>query len=80
VPVLAPNSTATSVPVTLRTNVSAAGGASSQITVSVQYTPDPDHPQDSGVVTLSGDVQVKAPLPASTIAPAALIAQPTNAP
>jgi len=80
VPVLTPNSAATTVPVTLRTNVTAAGSTSSQITVSVQYTPDPDHPQDSGILTLSGDVQVKAPLPASTLTPAALIAQPTNAP
>ncbi len=80
VSLLLPNGAATSAPVTLRTSVTSATTTSGQISVTVLYTPDPDRLQDTGNITLSANVQVKAPLPASTVAPAALIAQPANAP
>jgi hypothetical protein len=46
----------------------------------VSYTPEPDHPHDPGSITLHGEVQVRSPLPASTVAPASLIPQPSGAP
>lgn len=80
VPILIPNNTATTAPVSLRTVITSSGADAAQIAVTVSYTPDPDHPRDPGSVTLNGNVQVKSPLPASTVAPAALIPQPAGAP
>jgi prepilin-type N-terminal cleavage/methylation domain-containing protein len=80
VPLLIPNAAPTTAPVTLRTSVTETGSSSAQIAVTVLYTPDAGHMQDNGSVTLTGEIQVKSPLPASTIAPAGLIAQPSDAP
>lgn len=68
------------VPVTLTTSLGAPNATSADVTVTVSYSPDPDHPQDPGVVTLRGAAQVQAPLPASTVAPAPLVPQPVGAP
>jgi type II secretory pathway pseudopilin PulG len=80
VPLNVPGGAPASAPVSVTTNVGSGGAGSAQIDVTVLYTPDPDHMQDSGSVSLSGEAQVKAPLPGSTVAPAALIPQPANAP
>lgn len=79
VPLVRPGDTATTAPVGLTVSAAASlGGA--QIAVTVRYTPDPAHPGDSGIVTLTGAARVRAPMPGSTVAPAALIAQPAGAP
>lgn len=78
-PVLMPGRTPTSAPVTVVTAVSMAG-SSADVRVTVRYTPDPDHFQDPGAVSIDGEALMQAPLPASTISPPALIAQPTGAP
>jgi prepilin-type N-terminal cleavage/methylation domain-containing protein len=80
VPVLMPNGMATTAPVALQTRISSADATSAQIDVTVSYTPDADHAHDPGSVTLHGDVQVRSPRPASTVAPAPLIPQPSAAP
>lgn len=78
IPLNAPNGARTA-PVSVTTSVTGSVG-SAQISVTVLYTPDPDHPQDPGSVTVSGEARVKAPLPGSTVAPASLVPQPTGAP
>lgn len=79
VPVLVPGSAATTAPVTVISSVSAIG-TSADLRVSVRYTPDPDRHEDSGIVRIDGEALMQAPLPASTISPAMLIAQPPGAP
>lgn len=71
---------AAEVPVTLTTALGGVSATSAQVTVTVSYSPDPDHPQDDGMVTVRGAAQVQAPLPASTVAPAPLVPQPAGAP
>lgn len=74
-----PLSAATSAPATITTTIS--GSASpAQITVTVQYTPEPDRSGDSGVVSVSGEVGVKAPLPGSQVNRPGLIPLPSGAP
>lgn len=80
VPLVLPGARATTAPLTVTTALSNADSAFADLVVTVRYTPDPDHLQDTGIVTLDGELQVKAPLPASTVAPPNLIAQPQGAP
>lgn len=65
-------------PATVTTRVS-PNGTFAQITVTVQYTPEPGR-RDSGVVTISGQVAQKAPLPGSQIDRPGLVALPSGAP
>ncbi|HET6895981.1 MAG TPA: prepilin-type N-terminal cleavage/methylation domain-containing protein [Candidatus Baltobacteraceae bacterium] len=51
-----------------------------QITVTVQYTPEPGRSGDSGVVSVSGAVDEKAPLPGSQVDRPGLIPLPSSAP
>jgi hypothetical protein len=51
-----------------------------QITVHVQYTPEPDRTADPGVVSVSGDVDAKAPLPGSLVNRPGLIPAPSGSP
>ncbi len=79
VPVVTPDGGPTGEPVGV-TVTSGASARSAQVGVTVRYTPDPSHPGDTGVVSLSGAAPVRAPLPGSAVAPGRLIAQPTGAP
>lgn len=73
-----PSGSATTAPATLTTTV-APSGTAAQITVSVHYTPEPGR-DDSGIVTVSARVLVKAPLPGSQIDRPGLVALPSGAP
>jgi hypothetical protein len=75
---LALNATANE-PATLTTSI---GGSTSpaQITVTVRYTPEPGRAGDSGIVSVSGEVDVKAPLPGSQVVRPGLIPLPSGAP
>ena len=57
----------------------AGSGTSAQITVTVRYTPDPAH-ADSGVVSISGQLTAKAPLPGSELDRPGLVPLPAGAP
>lgn len=73
-----PLSTQTSAPATIATTLT-PGGNSAQIQVTVRYTPEPGR-NDSGVVTMTAQVDVKAPLPGSQVNRPGLIPQPSGAP
>jgi hypothetical protein len=75
----APDAAPASAPVTVETTV-ASSGQTANIAVTVQYTPDPKHPGDSGTVSLNGTLMVKAPAPGATLVRPALIPQPSGAP
>lgn len=74
-----PINAATSAPATITTAL-ASSGTSAQITVTVRYTPEPGRSNDSGVVTVSGAVAVKAPLPGSHVDRPGLVPLPSGAP
>lgn len=74
-----PINAATTAPATITTAV-ASSGTSAQITVTVQYTPEPGRSNDTGVVTVSGQVAVKAPLPGSHVDRPGLVPLPSGAP
>ncbi|HEY9180048.1 MAG TPA: prepilin-type N-terminal cleavage/methylation domain-containing protein [Candidatus Baltobacteraceae bacterium] len=74
-----PLSTQTTAPALLTTTVS-AGATSAQITVTVQYTPEPGRSGDPGVVMLSANVSEKAPLPGSQVTKPGLVPLPSGAP
>ncbi len=76
--VIVPLSTQTSAPATVTTTLS-AGASSAQIQVTVRYTPQPGR-RDPGIITLTSDVDVKAPLPGSQVNRPGLIPQPAGAP
>lgn len=61
------------------TSTIAGSGTSAQITVTVRYTPEPGR-RDSGVVTMSGVVAVKAPQPGSQVDRPGLVPLPSGAP
>lgn len=74
-----PMNDAASAPAMLTTTVS--GSASlAQVTVTVQYTPEPGRTGDSGIVSVSGEVIQKAPLPGSQLSKPGLIPLPSGAP
>jgi type II secretory pathway pseudopilin PulG len=74
-----PLSTTTTAPATLTTSVD--GSASpARITVTVRYTPEADRSGDSGVVSLSGEVDAKAPLPGTQVQRPGLVPVPSGAP
>lgn len=66
-------------PGTLTTAI-AASTSPARITVTVQYTPEPGRRGDSGVVELTGDLNVKAPLPGSRVDRPGLVPLPAGAP
>lgn len=66
-------------PATLTTTVSGSG-TSAQVTVTVRYTPEPGRSGDSGIVSVSGEVVQKAPLPGSQVSKPGLIPLPSGAP
>ena len=68
------------VPVTVTTSLSNVSATGAQITVTVQYTPDPGHPSDSGVTSVTGQAGAKAPAPGSQVTDPAAIPQPSGAP
>jgi len=74
-----PLSTNTTAPATLTTTLSASG-ASAQLTVTVHYTPEPGRAGDPGVVSVSGEVAEKAPLPGSQVQRPGLVPMPSGAP
>ncbi len=73
-----PLSASTTQPALMTTTLSPSG-ASAQITVSIRYTPEPGR-GDPGVVSVSGNVYAKAPLPGSQIDRPGLVAMPSGAP
>jgi type II secretory pathway pseudopilin PulG len=77
--ILLPLSMSTTAPATLTATVS-ANGSSAQVTVTVQYTPEPNRTGDTGIVSVSGDLVQKAPLPGSQISRTGLIPMPSGAP
>lgn len=79
VPLNAPDAAPSSAPVTVIANVTSSA-QTANISVTVQYTPDPQHPGDSGTVTLNGTLLVKAPAPGATLVQPALVPQPGGAP
>jgi prepilin-type N-terminal cleavage/methylation domain-containing protein len=64
---------------TVTTSITPIDAASASITVTVAYTPDPNH-ADPGSVSMSGILEVKAPVPGSRIVRPGLIASPSGAP
>jgi hypothetical protein len=74
-----PLSSATSAPATITTTISGAASPA-EVIVTVRYTPESIRPGDSGVVSVSGEVDVKAPLPGSQVDRPGLIPQPSGAP
>ncbi len=74
-----PMSSATTARATISTIVSGAASPA-QITVTVRYTPEPGRGADPGVVSVSGEVDVKAPLPGSRVNRPGLIPMPSGAP
>ncbi|HET9095491.1 MAG TPA: hypothetical protein VFN37_02420 [Candidatus Baltobacteraceae bacterium] len=73
-----PITEAAAAPATITTTI-AGSGTSAQITVTVRYTPEPGR-NDSGVVTMSGQLAVKAPLPGSHLERPGLVPMPSGAP
>jgi prepilin-type N-terminal cleavage/methylation domain-containing protein len=80
VPLAIPGSGATTAPVTVTASIANMTAQSAQLTVTVQYTPDANHADDPGSVSLSGQTEVKAPVPGATVLEPALIPQPSGAP
>lgn len=76
--VVVPLSTQTTAPATITTTLS-AGVSSARLEVTVRYTPEPSR-NDPGTVTLTSDVDVRAPLPGSQVSRPGLIPQPSGAP
>lgn len=74
-----PLRSATSAPATITTAISASTSPT-QISVTVNYTPEPGRNGDTGVVTVTGQVDVKAPLPGSQVNRPGLIPLPSGAP
>jgi type II secretory pathway pseudopilin PulG len=74
-----PLSLSTTAPATLTSSVTMSG-TSAQMTVTVRYTPEPNRPGDSGVVSVTGDLVQKAPLPGSQVSRPGLIPMPSGAP
>lgn len=72
-------SASTTARATMSTTIS-GGGTSAQLTVTVQYTPEPDRNGDTGVVSVTGEVAEKAPLPGSQVNKPGLIPMPSGAP
>ena len=72
-------SASTTARATMTTTIS-GGGTSAQLTVTVQYTPEPDRNGDTGVVSVTGEVAEKAPLPGSQVNKPGLIPMPSGAP
>ncbi len=64
-------------PATVR--VSSSAGGLTTITVTVVYTPDPNH-QDSGTVSIAAPATVRGPLPGSQVSRPGLIPDPSATP
>jgi hypothetical protein len=79
VPLNAPDAAPTSAPVAVTASI-VSSGETADITVTVQYTPDPARPDDPGTVSLNGTLAVKAPTPGTHLVQPALIPQPSGAP
>jgi type II secretory pathway pseudopilin PulG len=73
-----PISASTTAPATLTTSVDASTSPA-RITVTVQYTPEPDRAGDSGIVSISGEVDAKAPLPGTQVQRPGLVPIPSGA-
>ncbi|HET9393048.1 MAG TPA: type II secretion system protein [Candidatus Rubrimentiphilum sp.] len=80
IPVAVPSSAPTTIPVTVTSTLSNASSTGATIAVTVLYTPDPEHPGDSGIVTLNGTLNVKAPLPGAQVQRPGFVAQPQGGP
>ncbi|HKU67105.1 MAG TPA: hypothetical protein VJP85_04940 [Candidatus Baltobacteraceae bacterium] len=74
-----PRSAATTAPATLTTTVSASTSPA-LVTVTVRYTPEPGRAGDPGVVSVSGELDAKAPLPGSQVNRPGLVPLPSGAP
>jgi type II secretory pathway pseudopilin PulG len=74
-----PLDAAASEPATLTTSIGASTSPA-QITVTVRYTPEPGRAGDTGIVSVSGEVDAKAPLPGSHVDRPGLIPLPSGAP
>lgn len=73
-----PLDSATTAPASITTSL-VSGGTSAQITVTIRYTPEPGR-NDPGVVSVSGDLSVKAPLPGSQVTRPGFVPLPSGAP
>ena len=79
IPLNAPSGASTSAPVTVFADAT-AGSQTAELTVTVRYTPDPQHPDDDGTVSMSSALGVKAPPPGATVLNPSLIPRPSGAP
>lgn len=79
-PVAVPSSAPTTIPATITSTLSDATSTGATLTVTVLYTPDPEHPGDSGIITLNGTLNVKAPLPGAQVERPGFVPLPANAP
>jgi type II secretory pathway pseudopilin PulG len=66
-------------PVSVSVQNSAIGTDTTQIDVTVRFTPDPLH-EDDGVVLVQGQAGTRAPLPGSIVTRPGLIPMPSSAP
>jgi len=73
-----PSGASGSTAASLATDVS-GNGTSERVTVTVRYTPEPGR-GDPGIVSISGDVVVKAPLPGLQVSRPGLVPLPSGAP
>jgi hypothetical protein len=80
VPLNLPNGVSTTAPVTVTTTTSDTGAQSALVTVNVRYTPDPYHQDDPGAVSMTGQAQVRSPVPGATVVNPSLVPKPTGAP
>ena len=78
-PVELPGVGPTSAPVGIAAQLGADQSGATILTVTVTYTPDPERP-DSGSLTVSGPLTVKAPLPGSRVVRPGIVAAPAGAP
>ncbi len=79
VPIGVPGEAPTTAPVAVSALVT-GGPPNATIGITVRYTPEPNRKGDDGVVTISGALQVKAPVPGATILESSPVPQPSGAP
>ena len=80
VPLHIPGASPTTAPVSVTTSISNAGAQGAHVKVDVQYTPDGQRSSDSGLVSISAQAQVEAPVPGATLLDPSLVPQPSGAP
>jgi len=80
VPVAAPGSVPVSIPITVTTAIGSQSGSQAQVSVTAVYPNDGGRPGETGTVTMTGSVTVKAPIPGAQIQDPQAIPAPSGAP